>query len=245
MRGLASGLAERLPASGRSRAEDAVRLARKFLAASDSSLERSYLAWNAAFTGPEKRALLATGDGGDSLAWAEDFFGALPDRPFVTRAQLVDVQTYLPHDPLALTDATTMAWGLEARVPLCDRVLFDWTLGVPARLHVRGLRGKALLRRAVAPLLPRSALRRGKRGFSLPMDLWLKEPLADEVARLLAPGRLQPPGLFEPAAVASLLAEHASGRRDRSQHLWALLVFQIWYRLLTERSVPERLEEVA
>jgi asparagine synthase (glutamine-hydrolysing) len=242
---LASALAERLPASGRSRTEDAVRLARKFLASAGDSLERRYLSWNIAFTAAEKHALLAAGDGTDSLAWGEAFFSALPAGPFVTRAQLVDLQTYLPHDPLTLTDTTTMAWGLEARVPLCDHVLADWALSIPADLHVRGLRGKALLRRAVAPLLPPGILQRGKRGFSLPTDVWLRGALADDVSRLLHPSRLQPAGLFEPAPVAKLLAEHASGRRDRSQHLWALLVFQVWYRLLLQGSEPVRLAEVA
>jgi hypothetical protein len=64
------------------------------------------------------------------------------------------------------------------------------------------------------------------------------------MVRLLAPRRLEPAGLIRPAAVADLLAAHRSGRRDFSQHLWALLVFQVWHRLFAERSAPERLEEV-
>jgi asparagine synthase (glutamine-hydrolysing) len=244
LRRLAPAVAARLPASGRSRAEDLVRLARKFLADVDAPLERRYLSWNAAFTGPEKAALLGTADGADSLAWAEGLFGSQADAPFQVRAQALDLRTYLPHDPLALTDTTTMAWGLEARVPLCDHVLAEWALGLPAGLHSRGLRGKVLLRRALADILPPATRHRAKRGFSVPTDLWLRGPLAGEVGRLLAPQRLEPAGLFRPAAVADLLAAHRSGRHDFSQHLWALLVFQVWYRLFAERSAPERLEEV-
>ncbi|RDI76252.1 asparagine synthase (glutamine-hydrolyzing) [Gaiella occulta] len=233
-----------LPASGRSRAQDLVRLARKFLAETDAPLERRYLAWNAAFTASEKADLLTSPDGVDSLAWGERFFRAFPHGPFVARAQLVDLQTYLPHDPLAVADATTMAWGLEARVPLCDSELAGWALNLPLGARVRGLQGKVALRQAMAGLLPASILRRGKRGFSVPTDLWLRGPLADDVKSLLAPERLQPAGLFKPEAVARLLAEHASGRRDRSQHLWALLMFQAWYRLFSDTSAPDRLQEL-
>jgi asparagine synthase (glutamine-hydrolysing) len=96
----------------------------------------------------------------------------------------------------------------------------------------------------VAPVLPPSVLRRAKRGFSVPTDLWLRGPLDGEVDRLLAPKSLRPEGLFSPTAVADLVAAHRSGRRDLSQHLWALLAFQVWHRVFAEGSVPERLEEV-
>jgi asparagine synthase (glutamine-hydrolysing) len=234
----------RLPASGRSRVQDLVRLARKFLAEPGAPLVRRYLAWNAAFTATEKEALLGQGDGADSLAWGEAFFRAVPEGPFPGRAQVVDLRTYLPHDPLALTDAMTMAWGLEARVPLCDHLLVEWALGLPGGLHVSRLRGKALLRRAMAGVLPRSTLRRAKRGFSVPTDLWLRGPLAGDVGRLLSPRELQPEGLFRLGAVGDLLASHRAGRRDASQHVWALLVFQVWYRLLGQSSPAEYLEEV-
>jgi asparagine synthase (glutamine-hydrolysing) len=240
---LAPAAAAHLPASGRSRAQDLVRLARKLLAEPDAPLERRYLAWNAAFTAAEKSTLLASADGRDSLAWAEGMFPPAGS-PFAARAQVADLRTYLPHDPLALTDGTTMAWGLEARVPLCDHLLAEWALGLPTGLHIRGLRGKLLLRRAVASSLPPPTLRRAKRGFSVPTDLWLRGPLDGEVARLLAPENLRPEGLFSPSAVADLLAAHRSGRRDFSQHLWALLVFQVWHRLFAEGSTPERLQEV-
>jgi asparagine synthase (glutamine-hydrolysing) len=241
---LGRGLVARLPASGRSRSQDLVRLARKFLTDPEVPLERRYLAWNAAFTAPEKAALLGASDGRDSLAWAEDFFRQVPAGDFAARARVVDLRTYLPHDPLALTDATTMAWGLEARVPLCDHLLAGWALSLPPRLHTRGLRGKALLRRAVAPLLPPSTLRRPKRGFSVPIDLWLRGPLAAPTARLLDPARLEPPGVFQGDVVTGLLGSHRRGRRDLSQHLWALLVLQVWHRVFAAGSVPERLEEV-
>lgn len=87
-------------------------------------------------------------------------------------------------------------------------------------------------------------LRRPKRGFSLPTDLWLRGALAGDAARLLDPGRLRPEGLFRAEAVSALLAAHRSGRRDCSQHLWALLALQVWYRLFAESSAPQHLAEV-
>ena len=66
-------------------------------------------------------------------------------------------------------------------MPFCDSAVAELALALPTSKKVRGLAKKRLLRRAVAPLLPRSIVRARKQGFSVPMAAWLRgelEPFA-------------------------------------------------------------------
>src|SRR5207237_6333290 len=102
----------------------------------------------------------------------------------LARLQDVDLGIYLVDDLLVKTDRASMAHSLEARVPFCDSAVAELALALPSDKKVRGLAKKRLLRRAVAPLLPRSIVHGRKRGFSVPMAAWLRgplEPLAREV----------------------------------------------------------------
>ena len=47
---------------------------------------------------------------------------------------------------------------------------------------------------------------------------------------LLAPAQLAAEGLFEPAMIERLKAEHLARRANHSHLLWAVMVFQDWRR---------------
>ena len=61
-------------------------------------------------------------------------------------------------------------------------------------MKVRGFAKKRLLRRALAPLLPREIVRGRKQGFSIPLAAWLRGPLEPFAREVLAPGRVERQG---------------------------------------------------
>ena len=63
-------------------------------------------------------------------------------------------------------DVASMAHGLEARSPLLDHVLMDWTAGIPAELRMARGVTKALFKSVMEPYLPPELLYRPKMGFS-------------------------------------------------------------------------------
>jgi asparagine synthase (glutamine-hydrolysing) len=121
-----------------------------------------------------------------------------------------------------------MAHSLEARVPFLDPVVADFALSLPARHKVRGFDKKRLLRRAVAPLLPREVVEGRKRGFSIPAAAWLRGELLPFARDVLAPDPLRRQGFFRPEAVDALLTRHVARREDVSRQLWGLLCFTLW-----------------
>jgi asparagine synthase (glutamine-hydrolysing) len=149
---------------------------------------------------------------------------------YVATLQYLDVRTYLPDDILAKVDRTSMLVSLESRVPLLDHVLMEYVATMPTRLKLAGDTGKAIFKRAMADALPDSVLERRKMGFGVPLGQWFRRELRDYARETLLGSRARQRGLFVPAAIEGLLAEHDSGRHDRSASLWALVMFEEWAR---------------
>ncbi|WP_149539787.1 asparagine synthase (glutamine-hydrolyzing) [Siccirubricoccus phaeus] len=141
------------------------------------------------------------------------------------QAQYADLHSYLPGDILVKTDRMAMAVSLEVRPPLLDPSLVAWGLALPAGLKLRGQMGKHVLRQALAPVLPEELLFGPKRGFAAAIGGEFRRRGTEVKARLLSAPMLDS-GLFDPAALALLAEEHASGRFDHTQPLWQLLVVE-------------------
>jgi asparagine synthase (glutamine-hydrolysing) len=141
----------------------------------------------------------------------------------------LDRRTYMVEDILLKVDRGSMAHALEVRPPLLDRNVLAFSAALPIRHKLRGLHTtKYLLRRVLDRHLPASLYRMPKRGFTVPMAQWLRGELAVRARQLLDPERLAATGLFAPATVQNLLAEHQSARADHTNVLWALMSFEAW-----------------
>jgi asparagine synthase (glutamine-hydrolysing) len=90
------------------------------------------------------------------------------DLPTRTRLQLVDFHTFLPGLVLTKVDRTSMAVSLEARVPLLDRRIIEFSFGLDEDLRYHGGETKGLLRHAYRGILPDGILDRRKKGFGIP-----------------------------------------------------------------------------
>jgi asparagine synthase (glutamine-hydrolysing) len=150
------------------------------------------------------------------------------------QAMLWDLVTYLPCLNLAYTDRTSMAHGIEVRVPFLDVRLVEWSLGLRARelirMHRGRIHGKYVLKRAAGRLLPERIVWRKKAGFGAPVRSWLRNDLAEMSNELLGPRGLGQRGWFEPAAITRLKDDFLSGHRDYSLQLWMLMSLELWLR---------------
>jgi asparagine synthase (glutamine-hydrolysing) len=141
----------------------------------------------------------------------------------------VELQSFLAYNVLEYADKMSMAHSLELRAPFVDHELVEYVATMPAHLKLRGSTTKWALRQALGPDLPPPVLRRSKRGLNPPLGAWLAGGARPLVEELLSPEAIRSRGLFRPEAVARLLDEQQRGRRDRSLHIWALLVLELWF----------------
>lgn len=147
-----------------------------------------------------------------------------PARSGLDRAQYADLKFWLPADILTKTDRTSMAVSLEAREPLLDHRLVEFSASLPQGLRVKGMQGKYLMKKAMRRYLPDDILFRPKQGFVTPIAEWLRGPLADETRAIVASNNLAGTGWFDAKTLSKLANDHISGRSDHSRILWQLMM---------------------
>jgi asparagine synthase (glutamine-hydrolysing) len=104
----------------------------------------------------------------------------------------IDLRLLLPNDFLFKVDTASMMESLEVRVPMLDESLVNFGLSLPYRLKVKGNLCKRVLRDVAALRLPAAVATKPKRGFAIPVDVWvnsafkrrLRDTLLGRVSRL-------------------------------------------------------------
>lgn len=186
------------------------------------------------FSEEEKRELLAptftegiAGAGSGRLV-AEQFSAASARGP-LNRVLETEWNTQLPDQVLAFVDFLSMAHSVEIRSPFLDCRLVEFAATLPDRVKIRKGVVKAILKEALAPVLPAAVLARPKEGFVLPVLDWLPDALHPWAAATLEPGRIGRHGWFAPERVGHYLASCRGGDRGAAAKVWNLMMFQLWW----------------
>ena len=191
---------------------------------------------------PDAKTRLYSGDfrqrinGHDPFVPFRTAYADCPSADPLDRSMYVDARTYMIDDVLTKVDRMSMAVSLEAREPLLDHKLLEFAARVPSSLKLKDGRSKYLLRRVLDRRIPRAILERGKQGFAAPIAEWLRGPLAPMTSELLLDGRLRDRGLFNPAEVTRLWAEHRDARADHCHRLWQLVMLELWFREFIDKG---------
>ncbi len=177
---------------------------------------------------PEHRAALANED---MVAPLEDYLGTLPPGlPPLQSMLALEQRFFLADHNLLYTDKMSMAAGVEVRVPFLDNDLVRLANALLPGLKQRGAEGKWVLKKAMEPYLPHVVIYRPKTGFGAPLRHWLRHELREWVGDILSADTLRRRGLFDPKAVAALVADDQAGRVDAAYTILALVCIEIWCR---------------
>lgn len=138
----------------------------------------------------------------------------------------MDAVTYLPDDILVKLDRATMSVSLEGRVPLLDRSIVELAARMPVSTKLRDGVSKWPLRQVLARYVPTSLTDRPKSGFGLPIEEWLRGPLAGWAEDRLFSSTSR--AFFDQAPLRRQWDLHRSGRRNAAYELWDVLMFVEW-----------------
>jgi len=229
----------KIPQDRHSTWKDYARYAAAFVKSAELEPALRYMGYITLFAPQVQRELLQHGTGtsnNSKLAAAslQAAFARCTDSDSLNRILYADLKTSLPDDLLAMTDRMSMAASIECRAPLVDHELVEMMARMPSSLKVRGFTMKYLMKKAVAPWLPREILERKKRGFGAPIGAWLRKDLQPMVSELLSEDQIRRRGIFHWPAIQRLISDHGAERADHTDHLLALVMLELWCQIVLD-----------
>jgi asparagine synthase (glutamine-hydrolysing) len=149
-----------------------------------------------------------------------------------------DFQLRLHADYLRKVDVASSAHGLEVRVPYLDNALLEMAMVLPTRYRISNTgTTKLLARRLASELLPRSVAAAGKKGFSIPLDRWVRPRLQRFLHDLLLDPRARLHTWLSRDAVRGVWNDFANprpgiglSRFQRYQRAFLLISLELWLR---------------
>lgn len=152
------------------------------------------------------------------------------------RRMLLDMDTYLPGDILAKVDRATMKYSLEARCPILDQEVMEYSFRIPHGFKYHKGDKKHILKDIAYDYIPKELLDRPKVGFGVPLDKWLRGPLKEKLLSYSDRDYLKKQGIFDadyvPEMIRGYLAKGDGGPatgENYSKLAWSFFVFQQWY----------------
>lgn len=139
-----------------------------------------------------------------------------------------DISVLLPDDFLTKVDRASMGFGLEVRPPFIDWKLMELAASMPSDFKIHNGSKKWILKEIFEPRLPKDLVHRRKQGFELPIDLWLRGPLRDQVETHVLSSSGQMSQYFHVPTIRRLFEAHCRGTGRHGQLLWSLLIFARW-----------------
>jgi asparagine synthase (glutamine-hydrolysing) len=143
----------------------------------------------------------------------------------------LDFDTNLFGDLLVKMDISTMANSQEGRSAFLSKELLEYIPSLPDDYKIKGKTTKFLLRELAARYLPQELLHQPKRGFEIPLRLWVDNQLKEQVFDYLSCTNSFYKNFVHADFVNNLLKKKIKiSAEKRAKILWTLLSLEIWYK---------------
>lgn len=176
-----------------------------------------------------ERDFLAAVDVTEPLGMARDVYARTTSASPVNRMMHLDLKLTLADNDLRKVSRMCEVAGLEARYPLLDDELVEFSGRIPASLKVKRLQLRYFFKHALRDVLPRETIAKTKHGFGMPFGLWLRShaPLAEVVHGSL--DAFQRRGILRPAYLTDLRRQHDTGHATYfGIMIWVIAMLECW-----------------
>ncbi|MDE6087899.1 MAG: asparagine synthase C-terminal domain-containing protein, partial [Oscillospiraceae bacterium] len=125
-------------------------------------------------------------------------------------------------------DKMSTAAGLEIRMPLTDRRIFDIASRMPSAYKVNEEQNKVAFRTAAAKVLPEEIAFRKKLGFIVPIRIWLADDRYNQDVREKFQSDMAAE-FFNLDEIGKIFEEYIQGNSDNWRKIWTIYTFLVWY----------------
>lgn len=146
----------------------------------------------------------------------------------LTKMSDVDIQIWLEGDIYLNVDKMSTAAGLEIRMPLTDRRIFDIASRMPSRYKVDSEQNKVALRTAAAKVLPEEIAFRKKLGFIVPIRIWMADERYNQDVRKKFNSDMAEK-FFHVDEINAIFDDYVGGNSDNWRKVWTIYTFLVWY----------------
>jgi asparagine synthase (glutamine-hydrolysing) len=151
------------------------------------------------------------------------------DLTSLKKARYLDIKISLEGDMLVKVDRVSMHNSLECRPPFLDHRLIDFSFQLPDNFLIGGGTTKKILKDTFEDMLPKGLFSLSKSGFGIPVGDWIRTYLRDDLLRWTSKDYLLYQGIFNPAKINQLVADHIQGKSDSTFKVWTFYCFQKWW----------------
>jgi asparagine synthase (glutamine-hydrolysing) len=150
----------------------------------------------------------------------------------IEKLQILYLKTYLPSLFIA-QDKMDMAHSTEARIPLCDNELIDFSLSVPIEQKIKNNELKSIIKKSMKGIIPDILYQQEKRGFPTPLGPWLKSGLDAYFRKILLSDKAIKRKIYSEKYIKKLLKKTDFWSINK---LWCLINIEIWFRRFIDEN---------
>ena len=146
----------------------------------------------------------------------------------LSKMQDIDIQIWLEGDIYLNVDKMSEAAGLEIRMPLTDRRIFDIASRIPSKYKLTEEQNKVAIRMAAAKVLPEEIAYRKKLGFVVPIRIWMADERYNQDVQAKFHSEMAEK-FFNVEEINAIFDEYIGGNSDNWRKVWTIYTFLVWY----------------
>ena len=166
----------------------------------------------------------------------KDIYAETEDLDPLAKMSNVDIQIWLEGDIYLNVDKMSEAAGLEIRMPLTDRRIFDIASRMPSKYKVNEEQNKVAFRTAAAKVLPEEIAFRKKLGFIVPIRIWMADERYNQDVQRLFNSEIAEK-FFNVDEINGIFAEYIGGNSDNWRKVWTIYTFLVWYEVYFNETI--------
>ena len=146
---------------------------------------------------------------------------------FSSLEMYLDQNIYLSGDILHKVDRASMYYSLENRSPFLNPSVIAFANNLPIEMKIKYGEGKWILRKILNKYIPEKFIQKPKRGFSIPLDNWMRNDLKNWRNEILNINEIKNQGFINYKQCQKIITDHDNGKNYGSI-LWNLIIWQSW-----------------